>query len=377
MEQCKQCDLLLLHSCVKRYLKEQCCQNAILEKNAKVLIAQLSSSSVPYGIKQDDLNKIVDWGYIQTPVTKNLQYNEFRQKLQIILNSKQQITSFSACYNILNSVLDEIIEIYSRDLNKPIQKSFGSGVQNKSIDPELEELYETYYLALVKYLDNEILDQLMKQAIAMSGKTNISTKSKETNKDEEDDNQIYEGINYHDLTRVNINKKYKYEKWCHFRDTITQYQGLQRKLIPEAVINDVKRMIQEHGLYDEKAEDAYEKVTKAHIRIFLGETKHNKYYEDCQLIYSKITGKPCPNIGKYEKQLYEDFDALVDAYASLKLERKNFLSNHYILNQLLRRQKYKVPSGDLNFLKTANRLKEHDEIYQKCCEILGWNFQPI
>ena len=376
MEQCKQCDLLLLHSCVKRHLTDQFSQNKILEKNAKVLIAQLSSSSVPYGIKQDDLNKLIDWGYVQETVIKNLPYNEYRQKLQIILNSKQQILTFTAYYKVLNTVLDEIIEIYSKDLNKPIQKSFGSGVQVKTVDAELEELYETYYLALVKYLDNEILDQLIKQAITMSGKSHVATK-KEISKEEEDDNQIYEGINYHDLTRVNINKKYKYEKWCHFRDTITQYQGLQRKLIPEIVISDVKRMIIDHGLYDENKEDPYEKVTKAHIRLFLGETKHNKYYEDSQLIFSKITGKPCPNISKYEKQLYEDFDALVDAYASLKLDRKNFLSNHYILNQLLRRQKYKVPNGDLNFLKTANRLKEHDEIYQKCCEILGWNFQPI
>jgi hypothetical protein len=106
-------------------------------------------------------------------------------------------------------------------------------------------------------------------------------------------------------------------------------------------------------------------------------TKHNSYYEDIQLIYSKITGKPCPNISAYETILYKEFDELVEAFKKLNLKRTNFLNCHYVLKQLLKRQKYRVPDGDLPCLKTPNRLREHHSIYQKCCEILGWTFSPI
>jgi hypothetical protein len=49
--------------------------------------------------------------------------------------------------------------------------------------------------------------------------------------------KVFSGIHFTDLSRVNINQTYKYEKKCHFRDTVKQYQGLQNKFIPEKVIN--------------------------------------------------------------------------------------------------------------------------------------------
>ena len=124
----------------------------------------------------------------------------------------------------------------------------------------------------------------------------------------------------------------------------------------------------------------YEKVTKQHIRTFLKEIEKSKYYEDTQLIFSQITGKPKPDISKYEKILYDDFDKLVKAFISLKegsCERKNFLNSHYVLRQLLLKQGVRVSHDDLNTLKTQSRLREHDEIYKKCCELLNWKFYPM
>ena len=45
--------------------------------------------------------------------------------------------------------------------------------------------------------------------------------------------------------------------------------------------------------------------------------------------------------------------------------------------QLLLKQGITVPYEDLNYLKTPNRLREHDEIYKTCCNILNWNFMPM
>jgi len=380
MDRVKQCDLLLLHSCVKKYLAEQKNQMKVMEQNALKIVSELTLSSVPYGIKQSDLAKAKQWGYVplsqQEQSQKNLTYSEFRQKLQVVCNISEQYEHFYHFSDVFWMECERIIGSYKKDLNKPIHKTFCGTAPTFTKDPETEKLGEAYFMEMSKYLSSESIEEIVDQSLKLSGKP-ISVPTPIEKPIDEDDNQIFEGLNYHDLTRVNINQKYKYEKRCHFKDTINQYQGLQHKTIPEKVITDVKEMIVNHGLYHPDSEDPYARVTKEHIRQFLNESKHNKYYEDQQLIYSKITNKPCPNITKFEKQLFDDFDSLVDVFLKLKLKRKNFLNNHYVLRQLLRRQGYKVPGDDLNILKTPNRIKEHDEIYQMCCEQLGWNFFPV
>ena len=113
-------------------------------------------------------------------------------------------------------------------------------------------------------------------------------------------------------------------------------------------------------------------------RFSIYEINYSKYYEDEQLIYSKITGKEKPDISQYESKLFEDFEKLVKVFQSLEnVSRKNFLNSHYVLRQLLLRQGVKVADNALNFLRTPQRLREHDEIYQRCCEILKWNFTPM
>jgi hypothetical protein len=175
-------------------------------------------------------------------------------------------------------------------------------------------------------------------------------------------------------------QKYHYDKKCHFRDTINQYQGKQNKYIPSKLFDELNIILQKHGLLldSNNPNIKYSKVTKDHIRLFLNEIEYSKYYEDLQLIYYKLTSKPCPDINSIEKQLYEDFDRLVEAFLSLpNIDRKNFLNSHYVLRQLLLRRNIKVPENDLSILKTTSRMRDHDDIYEICCNILGWNFIPL
>jgi hypothetical protein len=199
-----------------------------------------------------------------------------------------------------------------------------------------------------------------------------------------------DNYSYASLQHINLNQKYKYEKICHFRDTINQFQAKQNKYIPKKVFDDLEDMIIKHGLKNINSiiqKEMYAKVTKKHIRDFLSETNNNKYYEDIQLLWCKITGNKPPDISNLEKKLYDDFNRLVDVFLSLnnnreetgdnEKKRKNFLNSQYILKQLLRRYNYKVDDSELSMLKTPARLREHDEIYEKCCERLSWTFQPL
>jgi ribosomal protein L37AE/L43A len=191
-----------------------------------------------------------------------------------------------------------------------------------------------------------------------------------------------ENVGFSQLQHINLNQKYKYEKSCHFKDTINQFQTIQNKFIPDKVFKDLDDMIEKYGLKNKQGktiQEIYSKVNKQHIRKFLNETGNNKYYEDLQLFFCKITGNKPPDISHLEKNLFEDFNKLVDAFLqiSCNTNRKNFLNSQYVLKQLLRRYNYHVKDDDLCMLKTPARIREHDEIYEKCCEILNWNYQPL
>lgn len=183
---------------------------------------------------------------------------------------------------------------------------------------------------------------------------------------------------YKDLSRINTNMKYSYIRQTHFKDTLKQFQGKQNKFIHPSVYDTLKKSFEDVGLGETNKNGKFTKITKDHIKMFLQENSLYKYYEDINLIYSELTGIPCPNISEYEKTLIEDFDNLVIAYDKVitsnpeKYNRSNFLNSYYILYQLLKRRGYACKESDFPLIKTIDRKIEHDEIYEECCKLLGW-----
>jgi hypothetical protein len=116
--------------------------------------------------------------------------------------------------------------------------------------------------------------------------------------------------------------------------------------------------------------------------IFMKEIKCAKHYEDINLIYHTITGKPLDNISHLEEKLMEDFDILSELYDNVYIktdiiQRKNFINNQYVLYQLLSRHKYPCNKADFNFMKTNERKYFHDTICSELFRQLGWNFTNI
>jgi|LauGreDrversion4_2_1035121.scaffolds.fasta_scaffold03231_6 Poxvirus Late Transcription Factor VLTF3 like len=396
--QIRNCDLLQLHNAINSYLTNKV-------KNQDTYISQLINivtftlkSKLPYGVNSHDIEKIkailefynIDLNDILNEKTDiPLTYAQWKENLVKIRDLQHTIDDINFQVPMTLVSIREIIDDYNVALATPVKKSFINDNKINNSNSCNSDFNIKYYDAIKYCIPENDLENIVKTVLAksvnvekfvyendLSSDQNCANEVSVSSGDDEDC-CVFEGINFQDLTRVNINSKYKYEKRCHFRDTIKQYQAQQQKTIPDKVFEDVKKMIEAQGLLSKDPQNPYSRVTKAHIRQFLNETDNSKYYEDLQLIYSKITGKDPPNITMYEKQLYKDFDELVDAYIKLKLKRKNFLNSHYVLKQLLRRQKYKVPEGDLTSLKTPNRQREHDDIFQQCCEILGWNFSNL
>jgi hypothetical protein len=304
--------------------------------------------------------------------------------------------------NLLQKYIEntsDIVEQYQKLIAIPVKTSFiKSSVTSKKNDQEITLLIDNYLdITLELFSDYDIIYNLIKKNIK------IANKNQSVCECGNDTDFIYkfntyricencgletdyiictvENSTYNDLQQINLNQRYTYEKICHFKDTVNQFQAKQNKHISDKVFQDLYDMINKHDLIVKNTTDnkiKYSKVTKQHIRDFLYETNNNKYYEDIQLLWCKITENEPPNITELEKSLFEDFEKLVNAFLSIPdTNRKNFLNSQYVLKQLLRRYNYFVKDTDLNMLKTPARLREHDEIYEKCCDILNWNFQPL
>ena len=186
-------------------------------------------------------------------------------------------------------------------------------------------------------------------------------------------------FSFRDLSRINTNIKYSYIRQTHFKDTIKQFQGKQNKYIHPQVYTTLHQAFEQSWI-KQNANGKYSTISKDHIKIYLQENGLFKYYEDINLIYSELTGIPCPDISEYEKQLMEDFNKLIQIYDKVikesNYERSNFLNSYYILFQLLKKNGYQCKETDFPIIKTIERKIEHDEIYEKCCKQLGWIFFP-
>lgn len=188
-----------------------------------------------------------------------------------------------------------------------------------------------------------------------------------------------EQVSFKDLSRINTNVKYSYIRQTHFKDTMKQFQGKQNKYIDDSVYEILERCFEQSGINTKNDKGKYNMITKDHIKMFLQENSLYKYYEDINLIYYKITGIPCPNIDTYEKVLLDDFEKLLAVYdrvikQDFNYSRTNFLNSYYVLYQLLKKNSFPCKETDFPIIKTIDRKLEHDEIYEKCCTILGWVF---
>jgi len=437
-------DIILIHDKIHKYFVEERSKKYFYIESIKEIIKILSSHKIPYGIQVDKIENInykleqfdptlgiISYSEQGTDISYKL-YINYLDSIQSILSHVSSLELNQQVYNIDTM---QLIDDYKELIKNPNLGSFMS--KKKTIDNSITQDYSKQIQLLIIKFNNKIQELIENGCIFTNPTVIIKSKSqkaninfvqsqdvyntitisnnkkrkeiitrkkkicdcikKEENKITNQDNSsqvtcaecgtIYninfsENNNFYDYSRINVNQKYHYEKKCHFRDTINQYQGKQNKYIPEEVFQNLEEMLEKHGLIpkeDPKVDKLkrFQKVTKEHIRTFLTETGFQKYYEDLHLIYSKLTGKPRTDISKYEKALYEDFDKLVKIYLTLKLKRKNFLNSHYVLRQLLLKHGVKVPQDDLSCLKTQQRLQEHDDIYQRCCELLNWNFTPM
>lgn len=170
---------------------------------------------------------------------------------------------------------------------------------------------------------------------------------------------------YREITKPSI-KKDNEEKEQYFKDHMDHYQGKQSTTPNEKVFGVINREMKKYNI-------SKKDVTKDLLREWLKKNKLRDGYKHINYIYHLYTHKDIPNIpDDIEGDILSDVRRFLSIYDDIKGSRKSFLTADFMLKMLLKKNGLEYNDEDFQDIKTENSEKEHTEIWNKGCDILGW-----
>lgn len=280
-------------------------------------------------------------------------------------------TTFELCLYLYRT--SDILNEYRQIIANSGPRSFVKGAIKESFHKK--ELLSQFICIAQEYADIQFINQPIEKIICQDcGSFEF---------DFDDENSIYickncgteveildDSPSFKDTDRVNMSSRFSYSRRGHFADAMKRFQGIQN-IDPKKISKAVKILKIEMTMHSLTVEN----VTKDHIYMFLSEKRLSRHYEDLNLLYHIITGKPCPNITCHEDELFELFDKQEEKLDEvLEDERDNSLNVNYKLYKLLQKVGYPCRKDDFYILKTKTKEDEHDEALQKAWKLLSWSW---
>jgi arsenate reductase-like glutaredoxin family protein len=165
---------------------------------------------------------------------------------------------------------------------------------------------------------------------------------------------------------------FAYKRINHFNEWLNQVQGKETTDIPDDVYDNILLEIKKQKLVN------MVDLTRKRVKDILKKLRINKYYEHCPHIISRLNGMPSLHLPtELEERLRHMFCQIqVPFLKHAPPTRKNFLSYSYVLHkfmQLLDKDQY---LDSFPLLKSREKLHQQDQIWQKICDELDWDFIP-
>ena len=164
---------------------------------------------------------------------------------------------------------------------------------------------------------------------------------------------------------------FAYKKANHFNEWLAQFQAKENTDIPTEVVEAVLAELRKERISDPK------RVKKEKILEVLRKLKFSKMYDHVQQIKNRIQQQMTSlTLSKEtEEKLQHMFKEIQPAFIKYCPKgRSNFLSYPYVLYkmcQLLEMDEF-LPCFQL--LKSREKLYQQDQVWQKICAELGWQF---
>lgn len=168
---------------------------------------------------------------------------------------------------------------------------------------------------------------------------------------------------------LNEKPKYPYKKINHLIEKLNQFQSKETTVIPQEVYEKIDSEIKKQRL-DRK------NITPKKIKDILRKHKLSNYYEHHHQIFSKVTGTPPPLLTRETeekiKNMFKDIQFPFKKYCPK--DRSNFLNYSYVLHKIFLILELPNNAKYFPLLKSTEKLRVQDGIWEKICIELGWTF---
>lgn len=164
-------------------------------------------------------------------------------------------------------------------------------------------------------------------------------------------------------------QKYPYKKVNHFKEKLNQFQSKESTDIPDNICNIVINDLRKKRI-DRKL------CTPPDVYSILRKHRLTGYYEHLQQIYCKISGaSPIILSRDIEEKMISMFLEMQDTFhAHCPKTRSNFLNYAYVINKLFRILHMPEHAKYFSLLKSKEKLREQDIIWNKICKDMNWDF---
>lgn len=305
---------------------------------------------------------------------------EKKDAIELIFQVKKEIKKFSnhnqlkEYENLTRSVIEQYRRILStRSYSNFMDSTSDNASSSSSKSLKKQELQHQFFQIASKYVNIKPLKS-KKKAMACA-----NCGSKTFAMDEDDTfyctqcSTCYDVLEvcpaFKDKDRINMSKRFRYSCERHFSEAFEKVQGKQNTTIPDDIIEKVNDFIEQNGNITKK------NLQIAHILLVLQMYGYTDKYEDAYLIHSMVTGIPPRDISKYKDIVMKDYRKQQEIASDIKVNtsRKNSLNVYYVLCRLLQKCGYNCKLQDFYCLKTDETKEEHDDVWKRRCEKLGWD----
>ena len=168
---------------------------------------------------------------------------------------------------------------------------------------------------------------------------------------------------------ANEKQKYPYKKINHLKEKLNQFQSKESADVSDEICSTVKSDLRKMGI-------DCRRVTPPIIRKILKKHKWTNCYEHLQQIYCKVSGnKPINLSTEIEETIINMFQSMQESFRKhCPKHRSNFLSYSYVLNKIFRILGMPEHAKYFGLLKSKEKLREQDAIWNKICKDRSWEF---
>jgi hypothetical protein len=169
-----------------------------------------------------------------------------------------------------------------------------------------------------------------------------------------------------------------YKKQTHLAETLNQFQAKESTEIPNRVYTKILIELKKKKIsIDELSSMKYAKA-KELIKCILKRLQFSSYYEHIPYILSKLTNKPAPTISREtEEKIKKMFKLSEIAFEKFcPPDRKNYINYSFVFHKFFQILDMIEFAECFPLLKSPDKLKKADQLWEKICEYNNWPFFP-